>query len=1060
MYMILLKERIGKLLEDLAVLVYPDRERVSAYRMHKEENQKEAPGTFSHQVVRKDTAASDTTDWQLFDGADIWGGHREYYWFETVVTIPEAFDGKCVVYRLNTGQEGQWDATNPQFALYVNGKLKQGMDVNHTEAVLAEPAKAGDTYRIVLSAFTGDQNFRLSLDSCILTLDRRTEQYYYDLRVPYEVALLLQPEDGAYIELLKAINSSLNLLDLRKTGSPAYYESLERAQAYIKDEFYGKQCGEHKEKVYCVGHTHIDVAWLWSLSVTRDKAVRSFSTVLEMMKQYPEYRFMSSQPQLYRYVKEQAPEVYAGIRQRAAEGRWETEGGMWLEADCNLASGESLVRQFIYGKRFFQEEFGVDNKILWLPDVFGYSAALPQIMEKCGIRYFMTTKISWNEFNKMPYDTFMWQGIDGTRILTHFSPSRDYVMPGSELKNYTTYNADLAPLQVKGGWQRYQQKALNSSVLMSFGFGDGGGGPTRLMLEEQRRLARGIPGCPQTVITSAGEFFQTLEDEVEGRRDLPVWAGELYLEYHRGTYTSMARNKRYNRKSEFTYQNAEFFGVLSQMLAETVYPKERLKAGWEMILLNQFHDILPGSSIKEVYDESKEQYEAVLAAGQEMIDDSLHNIASRVDAPADALVVFQPNGACKDALVSFVCPQNIQNPAVYADGNALPVQQLANGTVLFTADLPAKGYRTFELREEQGGSETGMKVTPIHMENDFFSIDLTENGQFSSIYDKRAGRELLMTGHSGNVLMSYEDRPHNFDAWELNNYYIEKSWEIDELASVTVTECGPVRGALKLVRHYLDSVIVQEICIYRDIARIDIHNEIDWKEDHIFVKALFPVDIRSDEATFDIQFGNVRRPAHYNTMWDFARFEVCAHKWLDFSEDGYGVSFLNDCKYGCSVHDGVIGLSLLKSATYPNPAADKEQHTFTYSIYPHVGGWREAGTVAQAYQLNNPAAAVIKGNAGGTLPASWSLISCDQENVVIEVVKKAEDDGSMIVRLYECYNRRTRVALKIAGEVLAVVECDMLEWAETGQVLTRSADLWEFEVKPYEIKTLKVRREK
>ena len=498
--MVLIKERIGKLLNDIKDMIYISSVPVEKYRM------------LQSKEKFQDIANLNTDGWTEITNEQLWGGHREYFWFETIVTIPEELDGKCVVYELRTGREGEWDATNPQFTIYVNGIRRQGMDVNHREVLLTEKAQAGESFRIILSAFTGDQNFKLVMDSSLKALDRKTEKYYYDLSVPYNVARLLADSDSAYLTIIETVNESLNLLDLRKEYSEGYYESLERAQEYITKEFYDKYCGSSKEKIYCVGHTHIDVAWLWTLAVTQDKAVRSFSTVLELMRQYPEYTFMSSQPQLYKYVKQNAPEVYEEIKKRVAEGRWETEGGMFVEADCNVSSGESLVRQFLYGKRFFKEEFGKDNEILWLPDVFGYSAALPQIMKKSGIRYFMTTKISWNEFNKMPCDTFEWEGIDGTRILTHFSPSRDYnkgaVEGGTETEHFTTYNAYINPSQVKGAWARYSQKYLNDEVLMSFGYGDGGGGPTKDMLENQRRLEKGIPGCPHTVMSTSKEFFE------------------------------------------------------------------------------------------------------------------------------------------------------------------------------------------------------------------------------------------------------------------------------------------------------------------------------------------------------------------------------------------------------------------------------------------------------------------------------------------------------------------------------------------------------------------------
>lgn len=1046
--MIFIKERIGKLLSDLKELIYTDITPIESYRFIQSKER------FT------DIAGICTDSWDTLSNQQLWGGHREYFWFETFVTLPEAFEGKCVVYELKTGREGEWDGTNPQFSIFVNNVRKQGLDVNHREVILTECGKAGETFRIVLSAFTGDNNFRLVMASCIKVLDRRTEEYFYDLSVPYEIARLLQPSDKNYRNIILALNESLNLLDLRREHSPEYEESLEKAQEYIRKEFYEKYTGEDREKVYCVGHTHIDVAWQWTLAVTEDKAVRSFSTVLELMKQYPEYIFMSSQPQLYKYVKKNAPDLYEQIKERVKEGRWETEGGMFLEADCNLSSGESLVRQFMQGKRFFKEEFGKDNEILWLPDVFGYSAALPQIMKKCGIRYFMTTKISWNEFNKMPYDTFEWEGIDGTRILTHFSPSRDYnkgaVEGGTETEHFTTYNAYINPSQVKGGWERYSQKYLNDEVLMSFGYGDGGGGPVRDMLENQRRLAKGIPGCPRTVMSTADNFFHVLEEHVKDQKYLPVWVGELYLEYHRGTYTSMARNKKYNRRSEFLLENTELFSSISGQLTSAVYPRQEIYDLWEIVLRNQFHDILPGSSIKEVYDDSKEEYEKLLKEGGILEERALKEIADAVDAPEHSLIVFNPNGMTGEQIVSFICPAEITEPEVGDGEKSCTVQKLKDGTCLFTAGgVPAKGYKTFTLREASPKAQkSGLSASARHLENDYVRVSFADNGQISSIYDKTEKRELLKEGQNGNVLMTYEDRPHNYDAWDVNNYYTEKSWEITDVQEMILEEEGPVRCTVKVSRKYLDSSIVQYISLGADSPEIFVRNEIDWNEHKIFLKALFPVDIHTDEAVFEIQYGNVTRKTHYNTSWDFARFEVCMHKWLDVSEDGYGVSVLNDCKYGAHVHDGVIGISILKSALYPNPDADKEHHSFCFSIYPHKGGFREAGTIDRAYALNNPMKCLVKENKSGNAPAAYSAVSADAPNVVIEVVKKAEDEDATIIRMYEAFNRRTNTTVHFGREVQAVYECNMLE--ETEQELAYKENTADITMKPYEIKTLKV----
>lgn len=1046
--MILLKERIGKMLEYLQEQVYPKQVAIPSYKMIRTDER------------CLDVNNLDTSSWTEITNQELWGGHREYYWFETVVTIPEEFDGECVVYELKTGKEGEWDATNPQFSIFVNGVRVQGLDVNHREIILAEPAKAGDIYRIVLSAFTGDQNFSLKMNSSLKVLDRKTEKYYYDLEVPYQSARLLNTEDQAYITIIQALNESLNLLDMRKEGSKEYYQSLEKAQEYITKEFYEKYCdGEKSPIIYCVGHTHIDCAWLWTLRVTEDKAVRSFSTVLELMKEYPEYVFMSSQPQLYKYVKKNAPDVYEQIKERVKEGRWEPDGGMFVEADCNIASGEALVRQFVHGQRFFKEEFGVDNEILWLPDVFGYSAALPQILQKCGIPYFMTTKISWNEFNKMPYDTFEWEGIDGSRVLTHFVPTRDYnkaaVEGGTETEHFTTYNGYINPSQMKGAWARYSQKYLNEEVLCSFGFGDGGGGPTKDMLENQRRLAKGLPGMPRTKMSTAKEFFHVLDKHVTDKKYLPTWVGELYLEYHRGTYTSMARNKKFNRKAEFAYQNEEMYAMLDAQTAGGAYPEKELHEGWEVILRNQFHDILPGSSIKEVYDDSKAEYEGIFAENKALTDATLTHIAAGVKAPKHSLVVYNPNSAAAYDLVTFTVPEGMGEPAVYDGETKLAVQKTADGTyVFFAAGVPGKGYKTYIVKEEAADTTPSMEVSTEVMENEYFKVEYNEKGQFAKIYDKKADRDILKPGKAGNVIVSYEDRPHNYDAWDVNNYYTEKSWDIDQVSAMEVVENGPVRACVKVERKYLDSTITQFIYLYHDIPRIDIKNVIDWKEHQIFVKDYFPIDVHTNEATFDIQYGNVKRDTHDNTSWDFAKFEVCHHKWMDVSEDGYGVSMLNDCKYGVGVRNGVIGMSMLKSAIHPNPEADKELHEFTYSIYPHQGGWREAGTVKQAYQINNPLTYSWKENEGGTLAPEYSLVSSDQDNAVIEVVKKAEDSDAVIVRLYECYNRRTPVTLIFGKELTSVVECNMME--EGADPVEFTGNKATFEMKPYEIKTLKV----
>lgn len=1034
-----LEKRIGRILDELKGYCLSSSVPIAGYKMKK---------TCEQGFENTDPSA---LDWEDFNTNSEWGGHREYFWFVADVTLPLDFAEKPAVFEILTGREEGWDATNPQIRLYVNGKLAQGLDVNHRNFLLAESARGGEMFRIALYAYTGDSNSHLQLKSRVSVLERNLETLYYDLLVPFEAAALLNKSEKTYIDAIKCLNNAVDLLDLRIPYSPEFFASVDAAQRYLTDEFYEKRCGRSDAEVWCVGHTHIDVAWLWTLAVTKDKALRSFATVTQLMRQYPEYIFMSSQPQLYKYVKEQSPDLFDEIKALAAEGRWEPEGGMWLEADCNIASGESLVRQILFGKRFFKEEFGADNVILWLPDVFGYSAALPQILQKCGMRYFMTTKISWNDTNQLPYDTFRWVGIDGTGVLTHFSPSSDFNASGFQ----TTYNARMNASQVMGAWRRYQQKQLNDKVLMTFGFGDGGGGPTREMLEQQRRLSRGIPGCPKTVMSTARRFFDQLDDDTKGSPELPAWVGELYLEYHRGTYTSMARNKRYNRKSEFMAHNLEVYSLMADTLVGDEYPRQTINEIWEVILRNQFHDILPGSAIKEVYEESKEEYERILRQGRRLISSKLDAIAGCIKTDGISVAVFNPNGFVNTDIVVCDLPKGMSCPGVMDGGTELSCQVAEGGKLLFSAPtVPASGYKTFRITEQAQVKRSELTVTKSRLSNRFFDVQLDDRLQIISLYDKRSKREIIKEGQPANRLTAYEDKPFHYDAWNIEMYYQLKSWPVDSVQSVEVVESGPVRGCLRVTRRFLNSLITQSVYLYAELPRIDFANEIDWKENQILLRTSFPLDIHANEATYEIQYGNVARPTHFNTSWDTARFEVCAHKWADLSEEGYGVSLLNDCKYGYDIHDGVMSMSLIKSACYPNPDADKEHHTFVYSLYPHLGDFKRGDTVRQAYSLNNPMTSVVIGLQQGELPQSDSLVSCDADNVMVEVLKKSEEGKADIVRLYECYNRRAAVTLTFDRELSSAADCDMLEH-ETNRLSTEGNCL-SFEIKPYEIKTIKL----
>ena len=795
-----------------------------------------------------------------------------------------------------------------------------------------------------LQSYTGILHTEFNLIVEMQEIDALIEKLYYDLWVPLAAFSRMDEDDKNRKDILEVLNNTINYLDLRTPYSEEFYRTLQEASDYIDKALYSDMAGYQDVIATCIGHTHIDVAWWWTVAQTREKTGRSFATVLKLMEEYPNYKFMSSQPQLYAFLKERYPELYEKAKERIQEGRWEPEGGMWVEADCNLTSGESLVRQFMHGKRFFREEFGVDNRILWLPDVFGYSGALPQIMKKCGIDYFMTTKLAWNQFNKIPYDTMMWRGIDGSEVLTHLITTLGVNQPIKDF--FTTYNGMLHPDAIMGGWMRYQNKDINNDILISYGYGDGGGGPTREMLETSIRMEKGVKGIPKVRQEFARTYFDELKERVGGSKRLPVWEGELYFEYHRGTLTSMARNKRSNRKSELGLMDLELLSVLTQ---ETMgYPQEDLDAMWKVVLLNQFHDILPGSSIHEVYEVTKEEYDALAAQLAEMTAQRSKAIAG----DGDAVTIFNTTGQIRDDIVNLGALEG--RALIDTDGTIYPIQKTADGNVAFVRSLPSKGYKSFRVSDTADNKTPFTLVGDNQLETPFYTIKLDEQGMFTSIYDKENDREVIQDGQRANLLRMYEDKPIYFDNWDIDIYYTEKFWDIDNVEYMEWTEIGTVRAVLDITRKASQSTIQQKIIFYANSRRIDFVTHVDWKEHQTLLKVHFPVAVHTDEATFDVQFGNLTRKTHQNTSWDVARFESCGQKWMDLSEGHYGVSMLNDCKYGHSVKDSNMALTLIKSGTEPNPTTDQEEHVFTYAIYPHAQGWRAAGTVAQAYKLNQP----------------------------------------------------------------------------------------------------------
>lgn len=954
----------------------------------------------------------------VFSREDFWGGTSDSHaWFYKKIKIPKPENGIRNELSIKTNvNEKEWDASNPQFIVYFDKYPVQGADLNHTSVVLPDKKEI----EVHIYAYTGTNLNNLSpikFYADIIGIDETAEKLYYDLKVPYDVICYIDKNSKTYVDILNYINNALNLVDWRDESKMR--KSFASAEKYFKENFYEKYCRKSDVKVKCVGHTHIDIGWLWTVRQTREKAQRSFFTVLELMKRYPEYKFMSSQAPLYLAVKENAPEKYNEIKQRVKEGRWEVEGAMWVEADCNLPSGESLVRQILYGKRFFKEEFGIESKTLWLPDVFGYSAALPQILNKSGVNSFVTSKISWNDTNTMPNDTFIWKGVDGSEIFTHFMTAQEMRSDG-KIDNFTTYLPRGNASYVMGSWRRNSNKGIVNDALLTYGWGDGGGGATVSDIEMLKRMEYGIPECPTTEFSTSEEFLKEIKEQSQQKLD--KWVGELYFEFHRGTYTSQSEIKKNNRKCEFALQNAELFSTIANRLLGEVYRKEKLAEMWKIVLTNQFHDILPGSAIKEVYETANAEEEGVKEDCADIIAQSLKTITDNISG--SGIVVYNPT--------SFTC------------GGVI----IVDGETRYVDNIPSKGYALKSPVPKDGS----VFVKDRSVENKYFIIELSRDMEITRIYDKRYDREILPKGAIANRLVAYEDYPNVYDAWELRNYYSQKAYPINTCSRVEKITDGE-RSGFKIIRNFENSSIEQNIWLYEHIDRIDFETKLDWRSEHILLKTYFPADVNADKATFDIQFGNIERPAHANTSWDKAKFEVCGHKFADLSDNGYGISVLNDCKYGYSVANGEIGLTLLRSPTYPDPDCDKGIHEFVYSLYPHIGDVRNSDVYMQAYLLNNPFIS-LKANGNGTLPVEFSLISTDKQNVIVDTIKKAEDSEDVIVRLFECSNKTTNVTVKLSIPVKKVVVCDLME--KESDFVLQSTQTFKLTVKPFEIITLKL----
>ncbi|MCC6487853.1 MAG: alpha-mannosidase [Candidatus Hydrogenedentes bacterium] len=988
-------------------------------------------------------------------GGHRWGENWGSTWFCLRIRVPAAFRGECVVLL--------FDLDKSECLIYRDGEPVQGLSWARKEYILLEKARGGERIELYVEAGAnarlGAFDIRTMEQPRIAMLNREVWDAYWDLSALYDIVDPTQyfdwtgkpyhlPDSGdpRRAQIIFALNEAVDLFDY---GNPAREALREQARAVRRrlKPIYACPATASAQTFAAMGHAHIDVAWQWPLAETVRKTGRTFANVIELMDRYPELIFAQSQPHLYEYARERYPSLYERVRSMVRRGCWIPTGCMWVEPDCNITGGESLVRQILFGTRYFKEAFGTDVATCWLPDVFGFNAALPQILLRSGIRYFFTTKIAINQFTCFPYHTFHWEGIDGSRVLAHFMPAEEY-------------SSQVEPWLIRTGEREYAEKDRSPIQILPYGHGDGGGGPAPAHLERLRRY-QNLEGMPRVVPMTPERFFERLEKE---SHDLPTWVGELYLELHRGTYTTQALTKKHNRQAEFLLRDAEMLAALASA-SGTAYAQERFNTAWKLVLLNQFHDILPGSSIDEVYAESERQYAQVFKDIGALRESALDHLAAGVQTPAKgmSLLAFNTLSWDRQSAVAFE-PKGLRKSATYvavdAEGREAPVQFCEDGRARFIATVPSIGYGVFALRSGSVAAPA-LQASTRRMENDCVRLVFDMQGRLRSVYDKTRKREVLASGEIGNQMLLFEDKMATCGtAWDIDVFYGDKCLEADgNLLSATVVENGPVRAVLRFVRSISKSRIVQDVILWAGSDRIDFQTVIEWgDEKDVLLKVAFPVNIRSEKARYEIQFGSIERPTHWNYPHDMAKFEVPAQKWADLSEGNYGVALLNDCKYGYDVKGNVLRLTLLRAPKWPGKTADVNQtHHLTYALLPHAGDFSN-GVVRAGYELNAPVLAKIPGKQSRsqrtTLPPSASHMTVTGDNVIIESVKKAEDDNGIIVRLYEAHGWRGRSTLRTSLPVARALETDLMERVERELTLRSGGVALSF--KPFEIKTVKL----
>lgn len=960
-------------------------------------------------------------------------------WFSADVTLPESFADKEVRLMLNIGGEA---------LVSVNGTVRGSVTCggqHREDIILTETFKGGDVLHIEMEATVNSMDFcDEAMDGAkerehhfvkaeLVTVDPVAEGYWYDLQVGFE-ALTYIKDEFVKTQVYKAIDDSLHLVDFD------FEEERVRASIAEAAELYHKILSEinyvPQSEVVFTSHSHIDVAWLWRIQESVRKGARTFSNNMTLMDKYPNMTFAQSQAVLYDMMKRYYPEVYAKIKEKVKNGQWDIVGNVWVEADTNLASGEALIRQLLYGREFFLTEFGKCSDTYWLPDCFGFSWALPQIIRRSGMKYFLTSKLINNDTNRFPHTVYRWKGNNGDEVVSYMQRS--------------SYNGEYNIDDIRNV-ETNDEKTITNLSLGMFGHGDGGGGAKLEMLERGKRY-QDFPGLPKTRMGHVDEFFDRVAEHYD---DLPVWNNEMYYENHRGTYTSQAFVKKNNRRNEYRLSRSEMASVFAGATVGYAYPKAKLENNWKILLTNQFHDILPGSSIHEVYEDAKKDYALLSANTKAMLGDGLAAVNAAVNVAENSVVVWNLTSLCRQ------CPVTVEVPAadlIPLGKNGEPLPSCINEKdgkyfLTFTPDcLPPMGYATFALVSGKNPLQTVSAQGRV-IENSKLRVTFDENWLIESIFDKVNNREVL-EGGKGNLLSVSQDKCVHETAWNLEINYQKKMWELTEADSGEIIEENAQRVAVRVVRSFHKSKITQDIILNADSDELVFDTAVDWWETDKVLKAAFDVAVLNTEATYDIAHGAIRRPTHFNTTYDAAQFEVCGHKWADLSEGGYGVSLLNDCKYGYDIHDNKMRITLMRASTCPDRTADHGVSTFTYVLYPHKNGWQDAETMQKALMLNVAPVATYEAAKQGALPEAQSFVKISCENVIIEAVKQAQDGRGLILRVVETQQRRGPVTVTWNLPGAAVCETNLMEVDEDAVAFADGS--FTFDIKPFDVRTFRI----